>query len=502
MRLSGDRGPSADVPCCVILAAGEGRRLSLLGNGPKPTNQILGLSLGERTMLACMEAGVHRFIIVLGSQAETVRAHFAQVSARRGCDVEFVVAADWQLGNGMSALAARNCIADDRFLLVMADHLVSATLIQQVLRTSLGDREVCLAVDQDVTRVFDRDDATKVRIEHGMIERIGKQLDEWNAVDTGVFLATPALFDALTRAAAQGRHTLSHGIEVLAEAGQALAVDITGERWLDVDTPDSLREAQRRLLGSLGKNGADGFISTHINRRLSVPISALLVRTPITPTQITVISFLMALVGAAFFTVDRLWASIVAACLVQVSSVVDGCDGEVARLRHLATPSGAWLDTMFDRYADTAVVVAVTLAYAAGHPGVLPWLGGLAASTGFLLASYSTKEFALTHGAPYPDDMLARVKRRDLRLFVLFCGGLVGYPYYAMVAMGLLTHGVVVGILINGSRRQPRTPGATLAPRRQFFARRTRALMSEDTGPPSGTVKLTLNRQAAPPMRR
>ena len=488
MRLSSDRDPAADVPCCVILAAGEGRRLSTLGNGAKPTTEVLGLSLGERTILACMAAGVDRFIIVLGSQAETVRAHFLEVSARRGCTVEFVLAADWQLGNGTSALAARDRIADGRFLLLMADHVVSTTLIQQVLHTSLGNREVCLAVDQDAARVFDRDDATKVYIEHGLIERIGKQLDVWNAIDTGVFLATPALFDALTRAAAQGRHTLSHGIEVLAESGRARAVDITGEPWLDVDTPDSLREAERRLLGSLGKNGADGVISTHLNRRLSVPISALLVRTPITPTQITAISFVIALVGAAFFTVDRLWTSIVAACLVQLSSVVDGCDGEVARLRHLATSSGAWLDTMLDRYADTAVVVAITLGYAAGHPGALPWLGGLAASTGFLLASYSTKEFALTHGAPYPDDILARVKRRDLRLFVIFCGGLVGYPYYAMVVMGLLTHGLVVGILVKGRRLPPWDPGAARVPGRQSVTRRRRALAPEDTGVPSGST--------------
>ena len=488
MHLSNDHRPTTDVPCCVILAAGAGRRLSILGKGPKPTNEILGLSLGERTVLACMAAGVSRFIIVLGSQAEAVRAHFEQVSARRGCAVEFVVAADWELGNGMSVLAAMDSISNNCFLLVMADHLVSAELIRKVLQTSLGDREVCLAVDKDGARVFDPDDATKVQIKDGMIEGIGKQLDVWNAIDTGVFLATPALFDALTRAAVQGRYALSHGIELLAEAGQARAVDVTGEPWLDVDTPDSHREAQRQLLGSLGKNGADGFISTHLNRRLSVPLSARLVRTAITPTQITVISFLIALVGAAFFTVDRLWASIVAASLVQLSSVIDGCDGEVARLRHLATSNGAWLDTMLDRYADTAVVMAITLGYATGHPGVLPWLGGLAASSGFLLASYSTKEFVLTHGAPYPDDVLNRLKRRDLRLLVIVCGGLVGYPYYAMVVMGLLTHGAVVGVLVNGWRLQPGVAGVALVPGRQSFTRPRLALAVAGTSSPRAST--------------
>jgi choline kinase/phosphatidylglycerophosphate synthase len=469
MRWSHNHGPTTDVPCCIILAAGEGRRLSMPEKDPKPTHEVLGLSLGERTILACMAAGVSRFLVVLGSQAEAVRAHFAQVSMRRGCAIEFVVAGNWHLGNGMSALAARASITDDRFLLVMADHLVSATLIQKVLHTALGDREVCLAVDQDAARVFDLDDATKVQIEHGMIECIGKDLSVWNAIDTGVFLATPALFGALAGAAAQGRYALSHGIEELAEAGQARAVDVTGQPWLDVDTPDSFQEAQRRLLGSLGKNGADGFISTHVNRRLSVPLSALLVRTPVTPTQISLGSFFIALVGAAFFTVDQLWASIVAACLVQLSSVIDGCDGEVARLRHLATSRGAWVDTMLDRYADTAIVMAITLGYAAGHPGVLPWLGGLAASTGFLLASYSTKEFALTHGVPYPDNVLNRLKRRDLRLLVMCCGGLARCPFYAMVVMGLLTHGLIVGILVNGWRFRPPDARAALVLSRQSF---------------------------------
>ena len=442
---------SHKVTCCVILAAGKGSRLSTLGNGrPKPTTEILGLSLGERVMLACIAAGLRRFIIALGSQAETVRAHFEQVSARRGCAVEFVMATEWQRGNGISALAARDRVHGDHFLLVMADHLVSPTLIQRVLCAPVGSGEVCLGVDRNTARLFDPDDATKVSVGHGVIEQIGKQLPAWNAVDTGVFLATPALFDALEDAVQRGRYALSHGIEALAEGGHVRAVDVTGEPWIDVDTPRSLQEAERRLLGSLGKSGDDGVVAAHLNRRLSVPISARLARTPITPTQITVISFLIALSGAAFFTLGRLWTGVVGAVLIQLASVVDGCDGEVARLRHLATARGAWLDTMLDRYADSAMVVALTLGYTAGHPGVLPWLGGFAASTSFLLASYSTKEFALRHGASYPNDWLARLKHRDLRIFVIFCGGLLGYPFHAMVAVGFLTHLLILGILFKG----------------------------------------------------
>ena len=129
MFSSVDGRPGA-VSCGVILAAGEGIRLSALENGtPKPATEILGVSLGERAMLACMGAGVSHFVIVLGAQAEAVRAHFERVAARRGVVVEFVTAADWQLGNDVSALAARDRIEGVRFLLVMADHLVSTSLI-------------------------------------------------------------------------------------------------------------------------------------------------------------------------------------------------------------------------------------------------------------------------------------------------------------------------------------------------------------------------------------
>ena len=128
------------------------------------------------------------------------------------------------------------------------------------------------------------------------------------------------------------------------------------------------------------------------------------------------------------------------------------------------------------RSHDAAVVVGITLGYAAGHASVLPWLGGMAASTGFLLASYATKEYAPSHGAPHPNDRLNSLKRRDLRLFVIACGGLIGYPYHAMVVMGALSHLVIGGILAKGGggrhRRTPACPGGPMDPRSRQRQRR------------------------------
>ena len=58
----------------------------------------------------------------------------------------------------------------------------------------------------------------------------------------------------------------------------------------------------------------------------------------------------------------------------------------------------------------------------------------------FLLASYSKKEFVLRYGRDIPVGIVMQLVKRDLRLFVIFLGALLGYPYYALVAVGLLSH--------------------------------------------------------------
>jgi CDP-L-myo-inositol myo-inositolphosphotransferase len=413
----------------------------------------------ERAVRACWETGIDRVVVVVGHRDNEVRVWIDEFARRGDKRPEFVVAENWDLGNGASALAARSVVGDSRFLLVMCDHLASVPLLSRVLECDPPEGGICMAVDWDQQALFDEEDATKVRLHDGHVIGVGKTLVEWDAIDAGVFHCTPALFAALRESSVVAEHSLSTAIDHLASANLVEAVDITGDFWFDVDTEAGRREAERLLRRSLGKVADDGYIAANLNRPLSTRLTARLAGTAIRPNHVTIAAFLLALAAAGLFATGAYGLAVLGALLLQGSSILDGVDGELARLKHLSTPGGAWLDTVMDRYADVAVAVAVTVAAAQATDGsdTLVWIGGVASATGFILASYVTKEFELRHKRPYPNDILAKLKKRDLRLFTISVGALLGSPYLAAVGVGVLSHLCILGILARGWKEGKQT---------------------------------------------
>lgn len=234
----------------VILAAGRGSRLYPTSRLPKPLVQVQGVTLAERVMETVHDAtGIRRFIVTLGWRAGDVEAHFADVAGRLGVSVDFVRVADWDLGNGASALAASGLTRDRPFLLVMSDHLFDPAIARRLVDDPPGPGEMRLAIDRDKDGIFDLDDVTRVSTDGDRIAAIGKNLSAWDAADTGVMLCTSGLFEGLRRAAAKGQHGLSDGLRDLARERRAGVVDVTGLSWIDVDTPEARHEAERRLVG-------------------------------------------------------------------------------------------------------------------------------------------------------------------------------------------------------------------------------------------------------------
>ncbi len=447
-------------PPAVILAAGRGERLSGTVKVPKPLTPLLGLTLLERVILSCKAAGVSEVCVVLGFRKEEVQPRLSEWQKKHEVSIRAVENPAWQEGNGTSVLACAPHLASS-FLILMSDHLVDPTAISHLIKEG-GHEETCyLLVDHRIDRVFDRQDATRVHVDEGKITAIGKGLEPYNAIDTGVFLCQPFLFDALKEAQRGGDGSLSGGIRRLAEQGKMRSVDLGDRFWLDVDTPKALKHARKALLRQTVKTKEDGFIAKWLNRHLSVRISAQLLRYPSTarlsPTAISLVSFLIVLLGAAVFIFKGYTVSLVAGILVQLGSILDGCDGEVARLTFRTSRFGAWLDTLLDRYGDAAVATGVTIGFWRGHPTPWVWLGGMAALTGFLLTSYTKKEYALRYRERIPTGIWARLIKRDLRLFGLFLGAVLGYPYFALLFLGLLSH-IGIGRLFWAVSRRTKTP--------------------------------------------
>jgi len=92
------------------------------------------------------------------------------------------------------------------------------------------------------------DDATKVVRMGEHIISIGKNLKVYDAVDTGMFLCTPAIFDALDAVTKDGNCSLSDGMQYMASHKKLRAYDIEDAMWQDIDTPEMLNFAQTQLL--------------------------------------------------------------------------------------------------------------------------------------------------------------------------------------------------------------------------------------------------------------
>ena len=431
-------------PPAVILAAGKGERLSVgASNPPKPLAPLLGLTLLERAILSCKAAGVGEVYVVLGFRKEEVQSRLSEWQKKHEVSIRAVENPAWPEGNGTSVLACSPHLSSF-FLILMSDHLVDPAAISHLIEQGKNEETCCLLVDYRIDRIFDPQDATRVHVDEGKITAINKGLDPYNGIDTGNFFCRPFLFDALKEARAEGDGSLTGAIRRVADQGKMRAVDYGDRFWLDVDTPRALKHGRKTLLTQAVKTYEDGFIAKWLNRHLSVRISARLLAHPITarlsPTAISSVSFLIVFLGALLFVPKGYAASLLAGILIQLGSALDGCDGEVARLTFKSSRFGAWLDTLLDRYGDAAVAVGITWGFWRVHPSPWVWFGGMAALTGFLLTSYTKKEYALRYGKSFPKGIWMRLIKRDLRLFGLFLGAVLGYPYFALLFLGLFSH--------------------------------------------------------------
>jgi phosphatidylglycerophosphate synthase len=108
-------------------------------------------------------------------------------------------------------------------------------------------------------------------------------------------------------------------------------------------------------LMAAGPKSQDGFMARHFDRHISLAVSRRLLATPVTPNQMTVLSTALGLIGTAFFLGSSRAAYVPGALLVWLHSVLDGCDGELARVRFQESAFGSDLDFWGDNLVHLAL---------------------------------------------------------------------------------------------------------------------------------------------------
>jgi 1L-myo-inositol 1-phosphate cytidylyltransferase len=231
---------------CLIIAAGTGGRLRDMGPS-KPLIHIRGVPLLERVIARAHSAGVDRFFVVSGYRGEDVRASLDGLAARKAIPIVHIVNDSWERANGVSVLKAKPFL-DGTFLLTMCDHLVDPDILRGLMSTTPEPDTVTLAVDFNITgSINDLEDVTRVNCSNGRIEHVGKVIRHFNAIDTGVFLCSPIIFDALEASQAAGDDSISGAMNVLARWNKARTFDVQGRLWLDVDDLPTFRKAEELL---------------------------------------------------------------------------------------------------------------------------------------------------------------------------------------------------------------------------------------------------------------
>lgn len=157
---------------------------------------------------------------------------------------------------------------------------------------------------------------------------------------------------------------------------QAVSEPVADEQWQRVLNEKQRIRAERKLDSWLVKP-TDG-IFARMNRKISIPISRIIIPLPITPNMVSLFTLGVSFAAGAFLALGGYWNMFAGAILSWFSSVLDGCDGEVARLKLQESAFGCWLETICDNLYYLLIFSGLTigLVRSSGNRSYLLW-GGL-----------------------------------------------------------------------------------------------------------------------------
>jgi phosphatidylglycerophosphate synthase/choline kinase len=318
---SSNRSPKNEIVFAIFLAEAEATGSQFSAS----LSRVGTLPILLRTIFAAQKAGATRIMVVADptTKRKVQRALF--FTGRLLESVEWIEAAAGA-SHSQRLLFIVNKAPSERLILIDGNRTYHPSLLRKAAEWNHERTALALASDDELVGIFSlpvemiRDFAERCPTQAGTLKELHASLTEMHSV---------------------------------------VSMPVAENQWQPVNTPEDCEAAERKLDRWLVKP-TDGFYA-RLNRRISIPISRQLIKLPITANMVSIFTLSVGVASAAFFAYGGYWSTLLGAFLCLFASIMDGCDGEVARLKLLESDFGCWLETICDYAFYLFLLVGMTI---------------------------------------------------------------------------------------------------------------------------------------------
>jgi phosphatidylglycerophosphate synthase/CTP:molybdopterin cytidylyltransferase MocA len=305
---SSNRSPENEIVFAIFLAEGEARG----GQFSAALCRVGTLPILLRTIFAAQKAGATRIVVVADP---TVRRRVQRAlffTGRLPESVEWIEAAAGA-SHSQRLLLVVNKASSERLVLIDGNRTYHPSLLRKAAEWNNERSALALASGDELAGIL----ALPVETLRDFAERCSTQAGTLKELHASL--------------------TAMHSV---------VSMPVAEDQWQRVNTPEDCQAAEQKLDRWLVKP-TDGMYA-RLNRRISIPVSRQLIKFPITPNMVSIFTLGVGFASAAYFAFGGYWNTLFGAVLCLCASILDGCDGEVARLKLLESDFGCWLETMCD----------------------------------------------------------------------------------------------------------------------------------------------------------
>ena len=403
----------------IIFAHGKGIDEVELDHTTK--TKLAGVNQLVRLIIVAQRAGIRKFIIISDSSDSELVENLCN-DRRIEAEIEI-----HSYGNSID-------LNTDKYLVLQSNLVITPQNLYPLIDSS----EINSINENDNLLLVDRSDDKCVKlngdhIEEGFID-CGKALGAFvgngknlkKLVDSSVFINT-YIKDSI-------------------DSGQVRFVAIPeGGYWYHLKAGnESVKTAEKILFSSVGKT-ATGWISRNINSKFSLPTSSILVRTPLTPNMISVLINIIGILSGPFLAFGH---PVLGALFMHLATILDRCDGEVARVKLMETKKGQWVDTISDQFTVFSFFIGLTIGYYRLTESMVPVVLGLFNLSVFIFfliwAFYYLKNYTSSGSlvSYFTVDKYDSEKSSIVRRFILFLRPMSRRNFYSL---GFLVVSIIGG---------------------------------------------------------